>query len=658
MQVDDLLAYDLVPSEVAALRALIKERLGPLSALAVRRGILGGGRGGTDMLVSGTAGSGKSTLLTLLFQHAAHRGEQALLIRPRQAAGRALLRRLCFEPDSALLRSVDLVLIDDLESLRNREERPLLIGLLRKLQLLKQDRATAARAPRLIAASLPLEGLAALADQLGAELISDAAPPLCGVPSFGALCDGRIVYPSSPHCGAPPDLRFDRACAAPRLEDEALLMAPPQRLPASARLIAMLEALCRRAAPMLLLFPDEQRAIRMAERLWLLPGAHELRRAPSHHKTAAQAELLLELEETAPGRARALLAALFRQGVALWSSSLSARQQDIVERAVRSGAVRFVCASEPPELERLGTPFRAAVVFTRRSGRDERRGARAVRGTLDRLDFLRLASRCQGGPVLLYARSPREAAALLARHVDAPPRPLLPRLRLVADSARETVRTGSLFAPAGGPDAILLAFRQWAEASREAVRMLPPVALEVFYLVAAGLPARGLPLSRRMRPQVADDACARFRARASEQGVAERPLFGEVCEGRTQVSTRALRAAVQALLLVDFFEGLDGPSLERTYHVWLGAIERLAGEAADRILALCQVCAAAGWSKPSLDALQALALRLRSRKVDAIARHLAAPPPYGQAIGRLMGALHAKKTGDRPDPIATKRSLF
>src|SRR4051812_16680563 len=95
MQVDDLLAYQLVPSVVSAVRAAGVERLWPLQEQAVRAGLLVSEGGAPDLLLAGPSASGKTFLLELSAIQAAHSGRRVLWVLPsdeRAAAAGARLR--------------------------------------------------------------------------------------------------------------------------------------------------------------------------------------------------------------------------------------------------------------------------------------------------------------------------------------------------------------------------------------------------------------------------------------------------------------------------------------------------------------------------------------------------------------------------------------
>lgn len=614
MLVSDLLSYDIVPSELAALRSAIPERLLPLQELAVRRGLLGQ----ADLFIVGPPGSGKSALVELLTLHAEHVGTAAIVVRPDP--GLATLRRLLSGDSAAELNGADLIIIDELEALRGTESEALLQQLLSRIQLLKERREGG---PRLCLFSAPLEGIAQLSSRLRTTLITKALPESPDKRQLGTLCDGRANF-------------------AP-LHDSAQRRSLDLCLPSRAQLFEMLLELGRRG-PTLILSPDEASCVRLFCRL----------SAGANGAFPAATRALEALSETTPGRAQALLSESLPQGIALYGPSLSPRQQDLVEAGLRNGEIRLLVAplGEALRLERLSAAWQSVVVHTRWRWQRDGQTGRLVQVPLDQLELLRL-SRLGGvgqgdgmrGPLLVYARSPRESEEIWQQQIDAPPRPLG-----VSQAAERR-------------DSAELVWRRWAESNREAAEKLSP--LELLCVTALGPSALPMPLLLSEQPGA--DYGARLAQRVAALNLEARPLFRGLRSTFGPLDHETLRAVKRGLLLGDWLDGTPAATIEDTYHVWIGLVQRLATDGADRLDALCRVCAAAGWSETARQPLMDLARRLRSRSVDrnsdgngdatsAVVAPLRALRS-GRSVSTLVGALRAKKAAEKAAEKAAGHAL-
>lgn len=600
MLVSDLLSYDLVPSELAALRSAIPERLLPLQELAIRRGLLGA----ADLLIVGPPGSGKSALVELLALHAEHVGERVLVVRPDP--GLATLRRLLLPGETAdELSSAGLIIIDELEALRGVEE-TLLMQLLSRIQLLKERREGG---PRLCLFSAPIEGLAALSTRLRTTLIKATTLEPEAPRQVGTLCDGRASF-------------------AP-LGDSAQRRDLDLCLPSRAQLFELLIELGRRG-PALILSPDEASCVRLFGRL----------SAGASGAFPPATRALAALSQTAAGRAQALLGDSLRQGIALYGPSLSRRQQALVEAGLRSGEVRLLVAplGESARLGQLAAAWQSVVLHTRWRWQRDGQTGRLVQVPLDKLELSRLSrlgaprtgdASAACGPLLVYARSPREAEEIWQQQIDAPPRPL----RFAeAELARR--------------DSAELVWRRWAESNRDGTE--PLSGLELLCVTALGPLALPMPLLLSEQPGA--DYGARLAERVAALKLEARPLFRGLRSAFGPLDHETLRAVKRGLLLGDWLAGVPGPTIEETYHVWIGLVERLAADCADRLEALSRVCAAAGWSDAARQPVRDLAERLRSRSVDGDAdagKPASRPVQTGRSVSALVGALRAKKAAEQ-----------
>lgn len=469
MQVDDLLAYQLVPSVVSAVRAAGVESLWPLQDKAVRAGALAS-EGAADLLIAGPSPSGKTFLLELCAVQAAHSGQRVLCVLPteeRAAAQSARLRsryqrlglrigrlpslrergepgRPAAEPARAgsesglaeldvalvgaarltqelivrprLIEGADLALVDGLEALADPRLGPAIE--LALLGLRRARRGRGARGLRLLASCTEVAGLPALATALQAELVVDERRP-CELRS-GVVHGGRLTYFSS---------RDDRG--SERRYEEELHEAPraPRGGTASSGptpLMRLVAELCMRGEQTLVLLPDKARAVVAVEQI-----TAALRSCPP----APATEALARLAQTADGQARALLRETLSRGVALLEPGLLPSQRELVLTACRDGEVRVLCATSLGEIEQELDPelrFRNVVMTERWTWRYQRRTRGYVRDELGWLDWTRLGGRAARGPAagtaagraMLLAPSRYDAEVALRGLAAVAPEPL------------------------------------------------------------------------------------------------------------------------------------------------------------------------------------------------------------------------------------------
>ena len=470
MQVDDLLAYQLVPSVVSAVRAAGVESLWPLQDKAVRAGALAS-EGAADLLIAGPSPSGKTFLLELCAVQAAHCGQRVLCVLPteeraaaqsarlrsryqrlglrigrlpatsqRGEAGRTaaelaraatesglaeldvaligaarLTQQLVLEP--RLLDGVDLALVDGLEALADPHLGPAVELALLGLRRSRRGRGATARGLRLLAGCTEVAGLPALATVLQAELVVDERRP-CELRS-GVVHGGRLTYFSS---------RDDRGSG--RRYEEELYEAPrAERAGAGGGptpLMRLVAELCMRGEQTLVLLPDKARAVVAVEQL-----TAALRRCPPAPATGA----LARLAQTADGQARALLRETLGRGVALLEPGLLPSQRDLVLAACREGEVRVLCATSLAELEQELDPelrFRNVLLTERWTWRYQRRTRGYVRDEFGWLDWARIGGRAARGPAagttagraMLLAPSRYDAEVALRGLAAVAPEPL------------------------------------------------------------------------------------------------------------------------------------------------------------------------------------------------------------------------------------------
>ena len=432
MKVQDLLAFQIVPSVVTAFRGSWPEDMSPFQVQALRAGLLGQAEGGApDLLVTGPLRCGRAELGELAAVHCAHSGQRVLFVLDSERTADATHRRLtarygvlalrlrrvtepmddwlaCGDFDVAVLSAeellrqlaarpgllgrVDLALVEGVDALCDRER-----GFPVELALTWLKRAQAAlshRRLRVCAFGDPAAGLRGLADTFGMQFVE--AEPVAQATRLGVLCGTRFAYRSAetPEDGAP--------------AEETLGDGPHPGL------VGAVADLFRRGETVLLLAPDRARCLELAQALCaVLPR----RRLPD----AALAELAL----AEPGQPRELFTATLPHGVALHHADLAPGQRAWVEQAIRTGDVRVLLAvgtdELPPEL-RFGNVVhteRWAWHFSRRRRAWQRQDL--TPRELDRSgEHARPASAHHAARVMLCAPSRIQAEVWQRDLVDAP----------------------------------------------------------------------------------------------------------------------------------------------------------------------------------------------------------------------------------------------
>lgn len=488
MQVDDLLAYQLVPSVISAVRAAGVERLWPLQEKAVRAGALAGDGAAqaADLLISGPSASGKTLLLELCAIQAAHSGRRVLCVLPTDERAAAVAARLRsryqrlglrigtmgatgelaaaagrtepargadgesgqVELDVALVSAaalgqqrvlcpqllcgVDVALVDELEALADPRLGPAVeLALLQLQHARTQEQRAGERRMQLLLSCGEAAGLRELAATLGAELVVEERRPV--ELRLGVVHGGRLAYVSS---------RDDRGSAR-RCEEELYEPPRPRSLRAAPStdaggrgaertpLMHLVAELCMRGEQTLVLVPDKARAVIAAEQI-----ITALRACPP----APATEALRRLAGTPEGQAQTLLRETLSRGVALLEPGMLPCQRELVLAACRDGEVRVLCVTQLGELSQQLDPelrFRNVVVTERWLWRYQRRTRGYSRDELGWRDWERIAGRASwthtpgaaAGRVMLLTPSRYDAEVALRARAEAVPEPLLPALR-------------------------------------------------------------------------------------------------------------------------------------------------------------------------------------------------------------------------------------
>ncbi|MFO0578723.1 MAG: hypothetical protein U1A78_32370 [Polyangia bacterium] len=473
MRTEDLVAFGLVPSVLAAARGTGLDELLPLQEQAVRAGVLQsvaeigergerGQPGAPGFLLSGPSGSGKTALFDLCAAHAAHSGQRVLLALPTRAAASAALVRLragygslglsigapqeaadaggeaAHEPERLdvavtdfltaarlaapdrpgalpFLSTVDVALFDALE-------RPLAPAAGSALELVLALLAARARPIRLLLSVGEGGPAAELVAGLELELVQTSARP--GELRIGVLLDSLFTYRSSREllpAGSAAESAAESATAPP-LGEERIGEPRTDEVPAALR--AAIE-LCERGEPVLLIAPSEATAQRYAEQAAALLAASG---------PAPAAAALTELQRTASGRARELLTQTLRYGVGLLVPGLLPPQRAVLRTALRAGELRLLCAPPEPVLDE-DLRLRNVIVASPQVLRRPERGGSPVRMALGPGELQQLAGRCAratsflgGSGRALFVAHDRMQAEDLKRALwsPAPVSPLLP----------------------------------------------------------------------------------------------------------------------------------------------------------------------------------------------------------------------------------------
>lgn len=430
MRTEDLVAFGLVPSVLAAARGAGLDELLPLQEQAVRAGVLQSvagpgelgpldGPGAAGFLVSAPSGAGKTALFDLCAAHAAHSGQRVLLALPTRAAANAALTRLrerygslglrigapqeaadagseaAHEPERLdvavtdfttaarlaapdrpgalpFLSTVDVALFDALE----RHLAPAAGSALELVLALLAARARPARCLLAVGEGGPAAELAA---GLGLKLVQTPARP--GELRIGVLLDSLFTYRSSRHMlipGSAAETATELPLGEERLGEH---RAADDEVPAALRAAV---DLCERGEPVLLIAPSEAAALRYAEQATVLLEASG---------PAPAAAALAELQRTASGRARELLTQTLRYGVGLLVPGLLPPQRAALRTALREGELRLLCAPPEPVLDE-DLRLRNVIVAAPQVLRRPERGGSPVKVPLGPGELQQLAGRC------------------------------------------------------------------------------------------------------------------------------------------------------------------------------------------------------------------------------------------------------------------------
>ena len=98
--------------------------------------------------------------------------------------------------------------------------------------------------------------------------------------------------------------------------------------------------------------------------------------------------------------------------------------------------------------------------------------------------------------------------------------------------------------------------------------------------------------------------------RATDAGVADRPLFARFAEDQNSTEYETAKGLKKALLLCDWIDELRTKDLEQRYRVWAGSLRRVGEEYAWLVEGLAAIAQACGWSETRCREIEGLSERL------------------------------------------------
>jgi len=577
-----------------------------------------------------------------------------------------------------LMKVVGLVVVDELQTITDRERGPTLELLLTKLRL-------GTPRPRIIGLSAVLGRSQALADWLGARLLVEARRPV--ELRKGVLCRGTFRYVEH-NSGKEGTEAFPDPGQGRREE----------------LLLGAVEELARRGEQVMAFLPDRASTVQFA------------RVVAQRVSGAAAAQAIEELRPFEETLARQALLEVLGSGVAFHNSDLSPEERALVERHFRDGSIRCLFSTSTLAVG-MNLPARNVVLdgrkweLLRRYGRwsleditkseYENMSGRAGRLSLVR-DF---------GRSILVTSSPFEAEVWLRHYAGSDFEDIRPTLGdapledhvldvlasglaatradveelllssftgqvcwaqrmsrdelhvslaraidvcLAADLVRqreerlEITVVGRACAAKGIGARTGIALARWA---REAAGEPPPSELEVLAVTSFTEAGEGVYVGLGKDERYRADYRGQLLARAAAAGVAGRPIFAGLGAERNAAEYEAAKAMKKVLLLADWIAELPTGELEARYRVWAGGIRRVGEEHGWIVDALGAVARACGWPDEHAAALARLGERLSyGVREDALPVARMRKPGVGRAALRRMVDGRATATEAPPAP--------
>lgn len=505
--------------------------------------------------------------------------------------------------DSALGKSVGLVVVDELQMISDSERGAGLEILLARLK----------GGPQIVGLSAVLERCEPLAAWLGAQVVDERKRPV--ELRKGVLHNGTFYYREH-NSGEEGEEKFfdygpgdhpghdyceDLACLAVRHFAEKL------------------------KEPTIVFVPDRKSAIiqaRKSSRIVAMPAAEEA---------------LADLKEMEDCEAKDVLTDLLANGLAFHHADLSSAYRDLVERHFRKGGIRVIFATSTLAMG-VNLPAKNVIITPRRWLRDPKYGYRWTRDRLPRMEFENLAGRaarlgygdsfgraivCETSKLEtkivmdLFVRAPFEAVtsalpqarldeqvlSLISSGVDvaafekttlsaAPMTPVLDRLNdqgLIAGN--ELTDLGKAVAARGMKCASGASLLRWAREHRS------PTDLEVLIALAQSADAEEfyIPLQQTEWESHRYDHLMRERIQR------EHPKMGYDLTQRVK----------KAFVLEEWIEENPLCEIEQRHQVWSGSIERLGEDFAWLAEAFVPIAGVAEWPAETIARVKKLAGRLR-----------------------------------------------
>lgn len=517
----------------------------------------------------------------------------------------------------ALVESVGLVVVDELQMIADPDRGGTLEILLAKLRRAKEP-------PQIVGLSAVLERCEPLAAWLGAQLVVEKERPV--ELRKGVLLDGTFHYVEHNGGRAGTETFFPWTSRGAGGRDDRLELAQ----------FAVRHLAQTLKEPTIVFVPDRRSAVLLARKcspLLSLPPAEEA------------VEELRDLEDC---EARDVLSELLANGIAFHHADLPLACRELVERHFRKGGIRVLFSTTTLAMG-LNLPARNVLIVAQRWRRDRRYGW--VSEPISKMEFENLAGRAARlgfgdpfGRAILCETSRFEMEILLDRYVRAPFEPLVPALRtgrleeavltlVTSGLAKSEEEIGAFLRSTFSGDSIgdrgksalarlsechlvegtvptslgrALAGRglgceTGAELAAWVRDRRAPTDLELLLALGA-TPDAGefhLPLSKREHRDHRYEALLRERR-------PDHPFLG----GERAMEYGQTLAVKKAAILLDWIDERPVREIEQAYEIWSGSVERLGEEFAWLAEATVEIAACERWDAPAQEGLRRLASRL------------------------------------------------
>lgn len=151
-----------------------------------------------------------------------------------------------------------------------------------------------------------------------------------------------------------------------------------------------------------------------------------------------------------------------------------------------------------------------------------------------------------------------------------------------------------------------IALAEWARQARSAALS----EIEVLTVVSLSPAGSEVYVSMGKDERYRSDYRAEVLRRASDAGVADRPVFAGFAEDQTSLEYETAKGLKKALFLSEWIGEVRTKDIEKRYRVWAGALRRVGEEYAWLVEALAAVAQACGWPDPRCREIDGLSDRL------------------------------------------------